>query len=142
MSEGSIIEIESETVKGAFAVSGANAIRALDAPVRNPIIAEWDPVNFKVTINTFRSTFIVMLEHMLGALIMTLVMFSYKIPKFDGIIPNETGTITGFANQGGNSLTAKINATSRTGQRDDESSLTVSITDTTLPSEYNFCEGE
>lgn len=31
--------------------------------------------------------------------IMTLVMFSYTIPKFDGIIPNETGTITGLTGE-------------------------------------------
>ncbi|MHA1912703.1 MAG: DMT family transporter [Candidatus Kariarchaeaceae archaeon] len=79
MKKGLIKNIESETVKGSMAVSGANAIRALDAPVRNPIIAEWDPVNFKVKINTFRSTFIVMVEHMLGSLIMILAMtFKFK----------------------------------------------------------------
>ncbi|MCG3218824.1 MAG: DMT family transporter [Candidatus Heimdallarchaeota archaeon] len=79
MTKGLTKNIESETVKGALAVSGANALRALDAPVRNPIIAEWDPVNFKVKINTYRSTFIVMMEHMIGSLIMILVMtFKFK----------------------------------------------------------------
>lgn len=31
--------------------------------------------------------------------IMTLVMFSYVVPGFDGIIPNETGTITGLTGE-------------------------------------------
>jgi uncharacterized protein (TIGR00245 family) len=31
--------------------------------------------------------------------IMTLVMFSYIVPGFDGIIPNETGTITGLTGE-------------------------------------------
>ena len=91
MKKGSIIEIESETVKGALAVSGANALRALDAPIRNPIIAEWDPVK-GVTINTFRSTFIVMLEHMLGALIMTLVM-TFKFKSWGKFISKIRGPI-------------------------------------------------
>lgn len=51
-----------------------------------------------------------------------------------------TGTVTGFADQGGNSLTVYINATSRTGQVDDETNFTVSITDVTTPDEYDFCE--
>ncbi|MCK5320950.1 putative S-layer protein [Candidatus Pacearchaeota archaeon] len=52
-----------------------------------------------------------------------------------------TGTITGFENQGGNSLTVIINATSHTGQRDDESSFSVSITDVVIPpSEYKYCD--
>lgn len=79
MSKGSINGIKSETAKGALAVSGANALRALDAPIRNPMIAEWDAVNFKVKINMHRSTFIVMLEHMIGSLVMILIMtFKWK----------------------------------------------------------------
>ena len=55
-----------------------------------------------------------------------------------------TGTVTGFANQGGNSLTVYINATSRTEYRDDESSFTVSITDAPAPSPTSntLCELE
>ena len=52
-----------------------------------------------------------------------------------------TGTITGFANQGGNSLTGRINATSHTGQRDDESNFLVSIIDVVTPTEeYKYCD--
>lgn len=49
-----------------------------------------------------------------------------------------TGTVSGFANRGGDNLTVRINAT-RGSSRDDETSFTVAITDVSS-SDYNFCE--
>ncbi|MCK5449963.1 putative S-layer protein, partial [Candidatus Pacearchaeota archaeon] len=66
--------------------------------------------------------------------------------EFNGSIDESrivTGTITGFENQGGNSLTVVINATSHTGQRDDESSFSTSITDVVvIPTTegYTYCD--
>jgi len=53
-----------------------------------------------------------------------------------------TGTVSNFADQGGNSLTVYINAT-KASSRDDENNFTVSITDvippTPTPEDFEFC---
>ena len=64
---------------------------------------------------------------------------SVSIPNangFDGTVDESrilTGTVTGFANQGGNPLNVRINASSSTGSRDDETSFSVAINDISNP---------
>ncbi len=65
-----------EVIVGPAIVASANAMRALDAPVRYPLVLK----NFSITVNDLqvssRSAFIVLIEHIIGTIIVTILLFS------------------------------------------------------------------
>lgn len=65
-----------EVIIGPAIVASANAMRALDAPVRYPLILK----NFSIALNnaqvSSRSAFIVLIEHIIGTIIVTILLFS------------------------------------------------------------------
>ena len=66
---------QKELVVGPAIVAGANAMRAFDAPVRYPLILT------NTTSVSSRSIFIVLIEHLIGTIIVTLFLFSRKAHK-------------------------------------------------------------
>ncbi|MFX0050762.1 MAG: DMT family transporter [Candidatus Hermodarchaeota archaeon] len=67
-----------EVIAGPVIVATANAMRALDAPVRYPLILK----NFELPLNDpivpSRSAFIVLVEHIIGTVLVVLLLFSRK----------------------------------------------------------------
>ncbi|MHA2173460.1 MAG: DMT family transporter [Candidatus Hodarchaeales archaeon] len=77
-------EKQKELVVGPAIVAGANALRALDAPVRYPLTLKnndlvdpttWIPDPARVP---SRSIFIVLVEHLIGTILVVLLLFSRK----------------------------------------------------------------
>ncbi|MHA1966912.1 MAG: DMT family transporter [Candidatus Hodarchaeales archaeon] len=70
-----------EVIVGPAIVAAANGMRALDAPVRYPLILK----NFSIAVNdqqvSSRSAFIVLIEHIIGTIIVTILLFSRNAQK-------------------------------------------------------------
>ena len=71
---------KADLVAGPALILGANSLRAFDAPVRNPVISEWDPSTATVKIDVPRSTYVVTCEHIIGTIVMTLALFLQMSP--------------------------------------------------------------
>ncbi|MHA1978397.1 MAG: DMT family transporter [Candidatus Hodarchaeales archaeon] len=66
---------QKELILGPAIVAGANAMRAFDAPVRYPLVLT------NTSSVSSRSIFIVLIEHLIGTLLVTILLFSRKANK-------------------------------------------------------------
>ena len=66
---------QKELILGPAIVAGANAMRAFDAPVRYPLVLT------NTSSVASRSIFIVLIEHLIGTLLVTILLFSRKANK-------------------------------------------------------------
>ncbi len=66
---------QKELILGPAIVAGANAMRAFDAPVRYPLVLS------NTSSVSSRSIFIVLIEHLIGTLLVTILLFSRKANK-------------------------------------------------------------
>ncbi|MHA2166245.1 MAG: DMT family transporter [Candidatus Hodarchaeales archaeon] len=66
---------QKELILGPAIVAGANAMRAFDAPVRYPLVLT------STSSVSSRSIFIVLIEHLIGTLLVTILLFSRKANK-------------------------------------------------------------
>jgi drug/metabolite transporter (DMT)-like permease len=66
---------QKELILGPAIVAGANALRAFDAPVRYPLVLT------NTSSVASRSIFIVLIEHLIGTLLVTILLFSRKANK-------------------------------------------------------------
>lgn len=67
-----------ETIVGPAIVATANGMRALDAPVRYPLVLKNFTLSTSDPLVAPRSAFIVLVEHIMGTILMTLFLFSRK----------------------------------------------------------------
>ena len=71
-------EQRKEVLIGPAIVATANAARAFDAPVRYPLILKNFNLDMTDPLVSSRSAFIVLIEHLIGTLLVTLFLFSRK----------------------------------------------------------------
>lgn len=71
-------EQRKEVLIGPAIVATANAARAFDAPVRYPLILKNFNLDMTDPIVSSRSAFIVLIEHIIGTLLVTIFLFSRK----------------------------------------------------------------
>ncbi len=71
-------EKRKEVLIGPAVVAAANATRAFDAPVRYPLILKNFTLQVTDPLVSSRSAFIVLIEHIVGAIIVAILLFSRK----------------------------------------------------------------
>lgn len=70
-----------EVIVGPAVVAVANATRAFDAPVRYPLILKNFSLDMTDPLVSSRSAFIVLIEHIIGTILVTILLFSRKAQK-------------------------------------------------------------